>query len=87
MFEGRMQLVAATYSAKNQHLSSDKLLRILPVNQNILELVQYTEHKSSPPPILQGNGLNHLDSRQTQLRTFCFFERQQWILFTIPSFC
>lgn len=73
---------------QNQHLSFDKLLRMLPVNQNILELAQNTECKLIPLLILQGSGLNHLDFRQhLSLRTFCFLERQHWILFTMPSAC
>ena len=88
MFEGHTELVAATYSAKINILTLTNCSECCLVNQNILDLAQYTECKLTPPPILQGNGLNHLDSRQAlSLRTFRFFGRQHWILFTMPSFC
>lgn len=63
MFEGHTGLVAATDNT-NINILIDKLPRMLPVNQNIWELAQHTEHKSTPLPILQGKSPKHLDSLQ-----------------------
>lgn len=70
MSEGHTELVATIHSTRSQRLNSDKLLRMLLVNRNILELAHYTQFKLTPPPILQGNGLNHLDPRQAGLKNF-----------------
>lgn len=45
MSEGHTEIVAAIYSIKSQCLNADRLLRMLLVNQNILELAHYTQYK------------------------------------------
>lgn len=89
MFEGHTGLVAATDNT-NINILIDKLPRMLPVNQNIWELAQHTEHKSTPLPILKEKAPITLTPCRTiqplSLRTFCFFERQHWTLFATPLF-
>lgn len=89
MFEGHTRLVAATDNT-NINILTDKLPRMLPVNQKIWELAQHTEINQPLYQFYKEKASITLTSCRTiqplSLRTFCFFERQHQTLFATPLF-